>query len=176
MNRAALNGTLAPLWIALAICLPLIVLVVVHYLRRRGSYARTPGRLTIARQKLHPVVAIAVYLIMFVSATLIASAHRLTDWSQLSELMDPKAWLGAVLGVIIFPLGLAVIALTDRSSELTVLIAVTVSYAAYLVFFLFFLRARTWTTIALLSILFACLLLLNVSGCRKVSEYLSHIN
>src|SRR5690349_9587189 len=74
---------------------------------------------------------------------------------------DPKALVFAFL----FPLGICALFGTPLPPVIGVLLCI-LSYVIYLFALLTFMRVRTWGRFSLICFGFACLLLLNVAGCR----------
>jgi len=76
--------------------------------------------------------------------------------------------------MLIFPVGLG-FSITGEGAGIFGLVLMGLSYICYIVMFVAFMYARTWSAYGALCIVFTVLLLLNVSGCREMNRGLSNI-
>lgn len=112
-------------------------------------------------------VSFFTYFVMLIGAMLILAGGPKLIFATSDNLRLCIGW------AFLFPCGLA--ALAGPGSKVFGLALLLISYASFIAILVAFMRARSWRTYVMLCICFAVLLMLNISGCRKVHEGLSGI-
>ena len=137
----------------------------------RADAASSAGQVLAGHDDIHVSIVqprqvpIWVSLLVFLGMFLGAMALITTDPTALAF-----AWL--------FPYGLCGILsalLGSPQSDVLGMAILVVSFAIYIVMFMAFVRARTWIRFAVLCLVLACLLLLNVAGCQMIGGSISKI-
>jgi uncharacterized iron-regulated membrane protein len=164
---------LAPLLIALAICVPVALLgAYVFYLTRRPKAKADVCVRTVSKR-----VSLATFFLMLTAALLsfyVGDGWHLPGADELK--FAPQL-------ILCFPLGLCMwmrfpgAGRWDQTVARTLVpLVLPLCYGVYIAFLVAFIRVRKRRSFTLLCLLFATLLLLNIVGCRQILEGLSHIN
>jgi hypothetical protein len=111
------------------------------------------------------VVAVLTYFGMLLGAGLLMMG--------LKGMTDSTVWSLFFCTFFLFPFGLGF--LCGPGSGLFTITLVAISYISFIVFFVLFVRVRTWEKYLIVCFGFAVLLLMNVAGCREAGKGFQNI-
>ncbi len=153
-----------PILITLLITTPIIAVGAWLYLRRTTFRPqRGPRQADRPSKPLPRYVPILVYFVMLIAAMVSSLEEPITHirWEDLRFLP---------IVACLFPMGLGLIFETPRYVHIPLMF---LSYGGFIGFLVAFVRARFWQRLAWLCFGFACLLLLNATGCHKLNKRMS---